>query len=289
VDISHLPATTPPSGVKANFDHPDSIAYQVIALSLPFTCTATVVVLLRMYTRILIVRSPGLDDLGTTCQSLASNIPLILIVDIPYGYGIHLWDLYIPKIKHFLIIDLLGQDFYFVGTCFVKVSILLFYLRLNPDKTFRRVAFAIMTFDVVYSFVSIVVATFGCTPIAGGWDLLIKSSCVNKKAYYYVAAVCNIVTDFATLGLPVRMCLRLNVSRRQRWLLLGLFGVGSFACIISIVRLVTMLPSLHSIDFTRYKVQVAGWAEVEINTGIICACLPTLKPLLNTVFPTHFA
>ncbi|KAF2494858.1 hypothetical protein BU16DRAFT_49782 [Lophium mytilinum] len=290
VDISHTPATTPPQGVTAEFEHPDSIAYQVIALSLPFTCTATVVVLLRMYTRIMIVRSPGLDDLTIVIGLLISWIFCALgIANIPYGYGIHLWDLYIPKIKPFLIIDLLGQDFYFVGTCFVKVSILLFYLRLNPDKTFRRVAFAIMSFDVVYSFVSIIVATFGCTPIAGGWDLLIKSKCVNKKAYYYVAAACNIVTDFATLGLPVRMCLRLNVSRRQRWLLLGLFGVGSFACIISIVRLVTMLPSLHSIDFTRYKVQVAGWAEVEINTGIICACLPTLKPLLNTVFPTHFA
>jgi hypothetical protein len=107
------------------------------------------------------------------------------------------------------------------------VSILLFYLRLNPDKTFRQVAYAILIFDIVYSFVSIVIATFGCTPIAGGWDLMIKSKCVNKKAYYYVAAVCNIVTDFATLVLPVRMCLRLHVSRKQRWLLLLLFGIGS--------------------------------------------------------------
>jgi hypothetical protein len=124
-------------------------------------------------------------------------------------------------------IDLLGQDFYFVGTCFVKVSILLFYLRLNPDKTFRTAAYCIMAFDVTYSFISIIVSTFGCTPVAGGWDLLVKSTCVNKKAYYYAQAVCNIVTDFATLGLSVRMCLRLNVSKRQRYLLLILLAVGS--------------------------------------------------------------
>ena len=178
-------------------------------------------------------------------------------------------------------IDLLSQDFYFAGTCFVKVSILLFYLRLNPDKTFRTAAYCIMAFDVAYSFISIIVSTFGCAPIVGGWDLLVKSTCVNKKAYYYVQAVCNIVTDFATFGLPARMCLRLNVSKRQRYLLLMLFAVGSLwaylnetqewesviasnrknsACIVSIVRLATMLPSLHSTDFTRYKVGVAGWA-----------------------------
>lgn len=261
IDYSHVPATTPPPGVTANFEHPDSIAYQVIAISLPFTCIATFIVLLRLYTRFVVVRSPGLDDLFITIGLLVSwAFCSLRIANIPYGYGIHLWELYIPKLRPFLIIDLLGQDFYFVGTCFVKVSILLFYLRLNPDKTFRTAAYCIMAFDVTYSFISIIVSTFGCTPVAGGWDLLVKSTCVNKKAYYYVQAVCNIITDFATLGLSVRMCLRLNVSKRQRYLLLILLAVGSFACIISIVRLVTMLPSLHSTDFTRYKVGVAGWA-----------------------------
>ena len=86
------------------------------------------------------------------------------------------------------------------------------------------------------------------------------------------------------------------------------------ASIISIVRLVTMVPSLSSVDFTRFKVGVAGWAYVilppplpkmsktyqsttfvadklpyrslvEINTGIICACLPCLKPILNRHVP----
>src|SRR5436853_498013 len=64
IDYSHVPATTPPLGVTANFEHPDSIAYQVIAISLSFTCTATFIVLLRLYTRFVVVRSPGLDDCG---------------------------------------------------------------------------------------------------------------------------------------------------------------------------------------------------------------------------------
>jgi len=58
------------------------------------------------------------------------------------------------------------------------------------------------------------------------------------------------------------------------------------ACIVSIVRLVTLLPAFHSINFTVLKVNIAAWCEVEINTGIICSSLPCLKPILNRHFPS---
>lgn len=114
-----------------------------------------------------------------------------------------------------------------MGTCFVKVSIVLMYLRLNPEKVFRYIAWLIIAFDITYSSISVLVATVGCQPIAGGWDITIPSTCVNKKAYYYAQAVFNIVSDFCTLALPVRMCWRLQMHRRQRILLVLLFTVGS--------------------------------------------------------------
>jgi hypothetical protein len=49
---------------------------------------------------------------------------------------------------------------------------------------------------------------------------------------------------------------------------------------------VTLLPAFHSIDFTVFKVSIAAWCEVEINTGIICSSLPCLKPILNRHFPS---
>jgi hypothetical protein len=49
---------------------------------------------------------------------------------------------------------------------------------------------------------------------------------------------------------------------------------------------VTLLPAFHSINFTVFKVNIAAWCEVEINTGIICSSLPCLKPILNRHFPS---
>lgn len=33
------------------------------------------------------------------------------------------------------------------------------------------------------------------------------------------------------------------------------------------------------------NVGAASWSAIECNTGIICACLPTLKPLVARIFP----
>ncbi len=66
---------------------------------------------------------------------------------------------------------------------FVKLSIILMYLRLNPDPTFCRIAYAIGAFDVTYSLLSCGITLFGCIPIDGAWDFTIPHTCVDKKAY----------------------------------------------------------------------------------------------------------
>lgn len=123
--------------------------------------------------------------------------------------------------------DLFGQNMYFLATIFVKVSILQFYLRLNPEKKFRYTAYAIMAVVSAYNVISVLIATLGCTPIASGWDITIPGKCVNKKAFYYVQAICNILTDFATLFLPIKLCWNLQAPRRQKIVLFLLFVVGS--------------------------------------------------------------
>jgi hypothetical protein len=99
------------------------------------------------------------------------------------------------------------------------MSILLFYLRINPDRTFRVLAYSISAFEIIYILISIGIATFGCSPVTRSWDFYIPGSCVNKEAYFYAQAVFNILTDFATLVLPIRMCVRLQFPTRQKWML----------------------------------------------------------------------
>jgi hypothetical protein len=135
---------------------------------------------------------------------------------------------------------------------FIKLSILLMYLRLNPDRTFRRWTYAIGAFDVTYCLLSCGISALGCAPVEASWDFTKPHKCVNKLTYctlmfpssnhgrasadipiVYAQANFNIVSDFATLLLPVRMCLKLRLPTRQRWMLALLFAVGSLYVALS--------------------------------------------------------
>jgi hypothetical protein len=38
-------------------------------------------------------------------------------------------------------------------------------------------------------------------------------------------------------------------------------------------------------DLTYDMLDGVLWSSIELNTGILCACLPTLRPLLSLLFP----
>jgi hypothetical protein len=56
-------------------------------------------------------------------------------------------------------------------------------------------------------------------------------------------------------------------------------------CITSILRLHSLYIISRSDDVTWDNVGAATWSSVELNVGIMCACLPPLRPLMNRLFP----
>lgn len=55
-------------------------------------------------------------------------------------------------------------------------------------------------------------------------------------------------------------------------------------CIASVMRIVSYSPS-HLKDNTYYGVGSMIWSGVEQGIGIVCACLPTLRPLVSYIHP----
>lgn len=56
-------------------------------------------------------------------------------------------------------------------------------------------------------------------------------------------------------------------------------------CIISIVRLFTLRSAIDTHDPTWDNAPTSYWTIVELNCGILCACLPTLRPFFRRFFP----
>ncbi|KAN0115321.1 hypothetical protein V8E51_004865 [Hyaloscypha variabilis] len=281
-------AIPPPSGVTPNFVNPEYIGHRVLILNAIFLSLATIVVGLRIYSRLGILHNVGIEDyfvIAGWLLSIAFSIVCILLSK--YGLGVHLWDVPLTTFSpYYLKIDLVSAIIYCLCIGFIKLSILQLYLRISPEPKFRTAVYLVMAIVIGYNLGSALVNLFSCNPIAKSWDLSITSgSCINRPIFYFANAGLNIGTDFIMIVLPVPMLWNLRLPMRQKAGLVGIFMAGSFVCIVSIIRLRYLFPLLSDPDTTYVVVPALIWCTIEIDVGIICACLPTLKPVLRRHLP----
>ncbi|KAL8662526.1 MAG: hypothetical protein Q9202_004671 [Teloschistes flavicans] len=95
-------------------------------------------------------------------------------------------------------------------------------------------------------------------------------------------------TDVIILVLPMPIIWRLQVPLRNKFILSLIFGFGFFICIISIIRLRTLLTYttapmmvLYDSDGLYHNNLPILYTIVESSLGIICACLVLMKPLFT--------
>jgi hypothetical protein len=55
--------------------------------------------------------------------------------------------------------------------------------------------------------------------------------------------------------------------------------------VVSCLRLQSLVTFAASVNPTWDQVEAVNWSNIEINVGIICACLPTLRVMLARIFP----
>jgi hypothetical protein len=109
----------------------------------------------------------------------------------------------------------------------VKISLLLFYVRIFSIRKFRVAAYVVMTVVVMW-WISVVLEEFLlCRPFAYNWDRSIENGvCGNVEAAYTAAGIINLCTDVMALILPVPMVWGLQLPPRAKAALLVTFGVG---------------------------------------------------------------
>lgn len=129
------------------------------------------------------------------------------------------------------------------------------------------------------------VATFSCNPVEKQWNILIEhGECMEQKPVYLGGSLPNVIIDFVLVGMPLPSVFRLNIPLGRRLILAGMFALGFFICIVSIIRL-TIVMSIRTDDLNvTYNLRdFMLWSTVEINIGLVCACLPSMRPMLQII------
>lgn len=123
---------------------------------------------------------------------------------------------------------LVGTILYATSLAFSKLSILLFYLRLSPQTWFRICIWLLVASVIIYATVYNLISMFGCSPIAATWDLSLMpgASCMNQLTKYMALSILNIIIEVFTLVLPIPIIAGLQMPKRQKVSVCGIFATG---------------------------------------------------------------
>ncbi|KAM0796846.1 hypothetical protein BDR22DRAFT_498471 [Usnea florida] len=270
-------------------DHSANRHGQIISASVTLLVLPTVFVALRVMSRCISGAGFWWDDVTVVLGMILSwGLSIIMILASRYGLGYHIDAL--PPATLYADLVSFAQCLYAFDilyslsmTC-VKFSVVLFQYRIFPEASFRRILKLFAVFVIAFEIASILVFVLACVPVREFWVALLgylrhkDGRCINIFKFWLANGSINTVTDFALLLLPLPLLWRLRANTTQKCLLTGVFISGLVVTAISMVRLVG-IGRLHGLDVTYYLATTSIWTTAEPSIAIVCACLPSLRPL----------
>ncbi|TDZ17469.1 Satratoxin biosynthesis SC1 cluster protein 4 [Colletotrichum orbiculare MAFF 240422] len=260
-------------------------ALSTFVTAIVFTAFSGVLVALRLYTRVFVVRNVGVDDYLIPAALVSSiGLCISLVNQVNYGLGTSsdaISDERLMKFLQYLWSTILTYN---LALFFCKLSIIMSYLRVFQIPTTQKICKGMLVVLAIYGAWTIFGSIFQCIPVQAFWGAG-QGKCLNQQVFWFSNAGLNIATDIATCAIPIPLIKSLQISRKQKIALMMVFAVGGFVCITSIIRLSSLYEVTTSTDLLKSGVHVATWSGIEANIAIACASVPALKPLVTKLFP----
>ncbi|CZT23214.1 uncharacterized protein RCC_08925 [Ramularia collo-cygni] len=248
---------------------------------------AWIVYFCRIYTRIYIVRGIFPEDYFITIGMTSLTIFAAMVpVQTSHGGGAHFLNIpnpeyNIPRWGHAFFI---AQQMYVVTLFGVKMSIAFLLLRFSASKALDWTLYGVAGVTTGLTIAFTLWLTFQCSPVAAQWDTSIEGVCVSRDAYVdsvYILSAFSAATDIITAIAPIFVLRNLTLDQKSKWSAAITMGLGSVACIATIVRFKFIRDFSISTDVTYAMVHLSIASFVEVALGCICASLATLRPFLQ--------
>ncbi|KAL2271334.1 hypothetical protein VTJ83DRAFT_705 [Remersonia thermophila] len=273
--------TTPPPLDPALYE---SMAGVVIAVVTVCLTVAVTTVCLRTYTRAAVLRQFGADDWAAILSIIfAIGSGTMVALNTKYGHGRHLAVVDPTLLWKYFRTFYISIVLYNASLTATKLTFLLQYHRiLGNTAGMRKVIVIAFVLVGLWSISQLLVVIFTCTPIHKFWLPETPGTCIPNLPFWYINAAGNIVTDVIVFCIPLPSVTRLKLRRGAKLALIGVFCLGFFTCAISVIRIQYLRLSD---DVTWDNVASSCWSIGELCSGITCACLPTLRPLVSRMMP----
>ncbi|KAI5917142.1 hypothetical protein F4810DRAFT_697708 [Camillea tinctor] len=286
MDYTQIPAGIPPSGVIPNLVDPPSLSPAYRGIIYSFVPLMFVFLVCRLYVRTRMLPDLGFDDVF--CILGAGSIiaycgVLLPLLDEPLGR--HLWDVPISDVNdRYLKYSTVILVLFFLGALFVKLALLLLYLRLFKihPLAYKLIWSGVAALSAFY-LISMILILNQCVPRAGQTWLTttFTGNCTPmQNGLSKGSGIFGLISDLYILAIPVWLISRLTFSRKRKVGVIAVFMTGLIACGFSAAGLAARFQWEQK-DGTYSMLYIFG--ILELNIGNICACMPIIVPVLRRI------
>lgn len=278
-------------------------------VTIAVTIIATLFVAARFYTRIRLVRSVRQDDWWILAAWIcAVGFSVSICVAVHFGLGKHKDDIPDSSFSALRKAEYTFAILYNPSLMLTKTSIIVFFLSVmstDVDPVFKWCNWLTLAATNIVGLALTFFNIFQCRPVAAGYlyPTPENAKCTDIVTLYLSSAPLNIITDIAILFLPIPILTGMRLPRKQKIILITTFGFGIFVAVVDVIRIAYLqqaaLNRLKVVkgasgqpgriqednDFSWYASLSFMWSAVEVCIGIICACVPSLKPLFSRFMP----
>ncbi|KAF3770811.1 hypothetical protein M406DRAFT_16223, partial [Cryphonectria parasitica EP155] len=259
----------------------------LVATSIIFSVLPAVAVALRIISHRLAHRSlSGSDYCVIAAAVFAIGYQAASLTAVAHGgtgYG-HEEDIVAKygdgPVTHLLQVVFSFELLWSISMSLSKTSILLLYIKVFRDSYVAFASKITIVIVILWPIATVLGALLICRPLAANWKNVKGSHCGDQVAFYFISGVINLATDFIVVGLPLLHLYRLRLPKESRIGLMIVFGLGFLTCIVSIIRLPTLMSMVWT-DLT-WTISIPNiLTGIEPSMAVTLACVPLLKPLLG--------
>ncbi|KAG5942286.1 hypothetical protein E4U53_007280 [Claviceps sorghi] len=273
--------------------------YLSINLSLGILSSAITVARLVFKRHFSAGRRYGADD-WVVVATLTVGLPCAVVNHVGlmrHGLGRDAWTLSTDEVSVFAMYFYVLEVLYLVDISLVKMTLLAFYLSIFPSvstsRWTRRLLWGSVGFNAMLAAACVLVTVFQCRPVSHYWTQFVEDGaaggrCVPAAPAAWVNGSLNVAQDIWMILIPLFEVRHLRLHWKKKMGVVLMFLLGTFVTVVSALRLAYLSSFDASINITWDYYDVALWSTIEINVGIICTSLPTMRLILVRLSPGVF-
>ncbi|KAK8128870.1 hypothetical protein PG984_009978 [Apiospora sp. TS-2023a] len=264
----------------------------------------TLFLLLRLYTRAVLLAALGLDDylyflayvrieanhdMFFLCTQIFVGLSgALLQISAEFGWGQPLQSMIMsgraadiaPAVRWLIIASTVST----VTMVLAKVSLGLLLLRLMAvTMRWQRITIWVMlAFMVVLSLIQVFVFWLACHPASYLWNRQQEGYCSDIiQVYPYILYPYTVLVDLAFAILPWTFIPQLQMPKAEKYLVAGTMSLGILAAASGIKRTIEV-EGFWGADILAGSVQTVMWSTVEVDLTLLCIAVPVIIPLFRT-------